>query len=79
MNGERKGELLKIPQLENENKDLKENIEFVTSENAVLVDSIKDIEETLFKERMEWLKEKEKYEEVVVWSRNLYETSKTDK
>jgi len=71
--------LLKISKLENENKELKENVDFITSENGILADSIKDLEETLFKERMEWLKEKEKYEEVVQWSRNMYEVSNTNK
>lgn len=57
---------------------MKENIEFVTSEAAVLTESIKELEEMSFKERMEWLQEKEKYEEVVEWSRKKYHSSKEE-
>ena len=79
INGEKKEELyLQISQLESENKDLKENIDFITSENLILTDSLKDQEEAHFKDMKEWLEEKEKYEEVVVWSKNIYETSKTN-
>ena len=57
---------------------MKENIEFVTSEAAVLTESIKELEEMSFKERMEWLQEKEKYEEVVEWSRKKYHSPKEE-
>lgn len=78
-NSEKISELTaKLSKIEDENRDLKENIEFVTSEAAVLTESIKELEEMSFKERMEWLQEKEKYEEVVEWSRKKYHSSKEE-
>lgn len=70
---------LKISQLENENKELKESVEFITAENDVLTESLKDLEDTRFKERVEWLKEKENHEEALVYYRNLCNNSKENK
>lgn len=55
---------------------MKENNEFVSSENAVLADSLKDLEETLHQERGKILKEKDSHEELLVHSRILEEKSK---
>ena len=62
----------RIKELENENKELRETLDFVTSENTVL----KDIEERSFNEKREWIEEKKKYEEVVVWSKHLNDKHK---
>lgn len=70
---------LKISQLENENKELKESVEFITAENDVLTESLKDLEDTRFKERVEWLKEKENHEEALVYYRNLCNNSNENK
>lgn len=66
----------KFKSLENENKELKENLEFISSENTVLSDSLKDLEELIFKERKEWIEEKNKYQEVVTWSKSIYDKIK---
>ncbi|KAH9416802.1 Sperm-associated antigen 5 [Dermatophagoides pteronyssinus] len=62
----------RIKELENENKELRETLDFVTSENTVL----RDIEERSFNEKREWIEEKKKYEEVVVWSKHLNDKHK---
>ncbi|CAG2114398.1 unnamed protein product, partial [Medioppia subpectinata] len=54
----------KILELENETKEAKESIEFLTSERTVLADSLKETEESLFKERLDWIKEKETFDKV---------------
>ncbi|CAG2123493.1 unnamed protein product, partial [Medioppia subpectinata] len=53
-----------------------ESIEFLTSERTVLADSLKETEESLFKERLDWIKEKETFDKVKVWSKNVYEKLK---
>ena len=63
----------RIKELENENKELRETLDFVTSENTVF----KDLEERAFNEKREWIEEKKKFEEVVVWSKHLNDKYKT--
>lgn len=65
-----------IANLERENKELKENLEFTLAENEILSESSKEMAEANFKEKREWLKEKEEYEKVVVWSKNINEKMK---
>lgn len=66
----------KIKELENETKDAKESIEFLTSERSILAESLKEAEENLLKERLIWIKEKEQFEEVKTWSKRIYEKLK---
>ncbi len=44
-----------------------------------MTESLKDLEDTRFKERVEWLKEKENHEEALVYYRNLCNNSKENK
>lgn len=59
--------------MEAESKEVKENIEFLTNERAVLAESLKESEENLLKERLVWIKA---LEEVKVWSKRIYEKLK---
>ncbi|KAI7692971.1 hypothetical protein SSS_04757 [Sarcoptes scabiei] len=70
-----KDENNRLQELEIELKELKETLDFLTSENNVL----KDLEERTFKERLDWIEEKKKYEEVVIWSKHINDKYKATK
>ena len=63
----------KIKEMESESKEMKENVEFLTTERTVLLESLKESEENLLKERLVWIKA---LEEVKVWSKRIYEKLK---
>lgn len=47
----RQKQLLRLSKLEMENTELKENSEFAATENAILADTVKDLEERLHEEK----------------------------
>lgn len=67
-----------MQQLEIEMKEIKENNEFLSNERDILKDTIENLEEESFKKSMEWLKQKEEYEKIVVYGSNLNLKSKKD-
>lgn len=64
---------LKVKELENEIKETKENVEFLTSERSILAEALKEAEENLLKERLEINKEREAIEELKNGSKQLFE------
>lgn len=64
---------LQLEQVKEENREAKENMEFVSIETNVLTESLKETEEQLQKERQERANEKKSFEEIVISSKKLYE------